>query len=54
MGADARGPEEIDPAFAAMAAAGVNALFLLAELTFVNAPLVLEDAMERSIPIFAQ
>jgi putative tryptophan/tyrosine transport system substrate-binding protein len=33
VGADARGPEEIDPAFAAMAAAGVDSFFPLAEAT---------------------
>ena len=36
VGADARGPEEIDPAFAAMAAAGVDAFFLLSDPTFTR------------------
>ena len=36
VGADARGPEEIDPAFAAMAAAGVDSFFPLAEATLIT------------------
>src|SRR3954452_3041569 len=46
VGADARGPEEIDPAFAAMAAAGVDSFFPLAEPTFVAAPAVLQRIIE--------
>jgi putative ABC transport system substrate-binding protein len=46
---EARGPEEFDPAFAAMAAAGVDALFLLAEAPFVNAPPVLQRLVEQAI-----
>src|SRR3954464_2825458 len=54
VGADARGPEQIDPAFAAMAAAGVDALFFVSDTTFVNAPTVLQRLVEltntRSLP----
>ena len=46
VGADARGLEEIDPAFAAMAAAGVDSFFLLAETTFINALPVLQRIVE--------
>jgi putative tryptophan/tyrosine transport system substrate-binding protein len=46
VGADARGPEELDPAFAAMTAAGVDALFLVSDTTFVNAPPVLQRIVE--------
>src|SRR5215204_993963 len=44
--ADARGPEELDPAFAAMTVAGVDALFLVSDTTFVNAPPVLQRIVE--------
>jgi len=46
VGADARGPEEIDPAFAAMAAAGVDAFFFLAEPTFIRPLPVLHRIIE--------
>ena len=46
VGADARGPEEIDPAFAAMAAAGVDAFFFLAEPTFIRPHPVLQSIVE--------
>src|SRR3954464_13549148 len=46
VGADARGPEEIDPAFAAMAAAGVDAFFFLSEQTFIRPPPVLQRIVE--------
>ena len=36
VGADARGPEEFDPAFAAMAAEGVDALFVVNDPVFVS------------------
>src|SRR5215208_5560609 len=49
VGADARGPEQIDPAFAAMAAAGVDGFFLLAEPTFVNTRPVLQRIVELTI-----
>ena len=49
VGADARGPEEIDPAFAAMAAAGVDALFLVSDSTFVNARPVLQRIVELQL-----
>ena len=45
VGVDAR-PEEIDPAFAAMAAAGVDAFFFLAEQTFIRPPPVLQRIVE--------
>ena len=45
VGADARGLEEIDPAFAAMAAAGVDG-FLLSEPTFIDPPPVLQRIVE--------
>src|SRR5215204_718174 len=46
VGADARGPEEIDPAFAAMAAAGVDAFFFLSEPTFTRPLPVLQRIVE--------
>jgi putative ABC transport system substrate-binding protein len=46
VGADARGPEEFDPAFAAMAAAGVDAFFFLSEQTFIVPPPVLQRIVE--------
>ena len=46
VGADARSPEEIDPAFAAMAAAGVDAFFFLSELTFIRPDPVLQSIVE--------
>ena len=46
VGADARGPEEIDPAFAAMAGAGVDAFFFLAEVTFIRPLPVLQRIIE--------
>jgi putative tryptophan/tyrosine transport system substrate-binding protein len=46
VGADARGPEEIDPAFAAMAAAGVDAFFFLSEPTFIRPLPVLQRIVE--------
>src|SRR5829696_619215 len=45
VGADAR-PEEIDPAFTAMAAAGVDAFFFLSEQTFIRPPLVFQRIVE--------
>src|SRR5215207_544168 len=49
VGADARGPEDIDPAFAAMAAAGVDSFFPLAEPTFTNRRPVLQRMVELAI-----
>src|SRR5829696_8650330 len=49
VGADARGPEEIDPAFAAMTAARVDAFFPLAEPTFTNRRPVLQRIVELAI-----
>src|SRR5829696_3278963 len=49
VGADARGPEEIDPAFAAMAAAGVDAFFFLGEPTFNRPPALLQRMVEVAI-----
>src|SRR5215208_5284081 len=46
VGVDARSPEEIDPAFAAMAAAGVDAFFFLAEPTFIRPHSVLQRIVE--------
>ena len=46
VGADARGHDEVDPAFEAMAAAGVDALFVVNEATLMNAPPVLERVVE--------
>jgi len=46
VGADARSPEEIDPAFAAMAAAGVDAFFFLSEQTFIRPPPVFQRIVE--------
>ena len=52
VGADARGPEEVEAAFAAMAAAGVDALFVLNDPLFVNArPMLLGSA--SGAPIWA-
>jgi putative tryptophan/tyrosine transport system substrate-binding protein len=49
VGADARGLEEIDPAFAAMAAAGVDSFFLLSDTTFTNAQPVLQRIVELAL-----
>src|SRR3954452_10997302 len=49
VGADARGLEEIDPAFAAMAAAGVDSFFLLCDTTFTDALPVLQRIVELAI-----
>ena len=46
LGADARGPEEFGQAFAAMAAAGVDALFLVSDSAFIGAPPVLQRIVE--------
>jgi putative tryptophan/tyrosine transport system substrate-binding protein len=58
VGADARGPKEIEAAFAAMAAAGVDALFVLNDPLFVNArPMLLrivELALSRGAFEFAR
>src|SRR5215217_549810 len=49
VGADARGPEEIDPAFAAMAAEGVDAVFVLNDPIFVNPQPVLQRIVELAL-----
>jgi len=49
VGANARGPEDIDPAFAAMAAAGADSFFPLAETTFTNRRPVLQHIVELAI-----
>ena len=47
LGADARSPEEIDPAFAAMAGAGVDAFFFLSEVKFIRPLPVLQRILRR-------
>jgi putative tryptophan/tyrosine transport system substrate-binding protein len=47
--AEARNSREIDEAFAAMAAAGADGLFVLAEPTFTNAKPVLKQIVELAI-----
>src|SRR5215204_5149996 len=49
VGADAGGPEEIDPAFAAMAAEGVDAVFVLNDPIFVNPQPVLQRIVELAL-----